>query len=285
MRILENFDLTEYNAYKIKAICKKAFFPEKEEDLVKIYNETSNINKIIIGNGNNILMSKKYYESYFIIFNGNFEKYKIKGNLIEAEAGSTLQILSDKALENNLKGLEMFYDIPSSVGGAIVMNAGADGEEIKDLLVKARYLDLSDMTIKEISKEEIGFEYRNSFFQKHTNNIVLKGWFLLEEGNREEIKNKMETIKQNRWKKQPREYPNCGSVFKRPPGRFVGPMLDELGLKGFAIGGAMISEKHSGFIVNKGNATGEDILNLISEVQKRVKAKFNVDLEVEQRII
>jgi UDP-N-acetylmuramate dehydrogenase len=152
-------------------------------------------------------------------------------------------------------------------------------------LVKVRYLDLTDLQIKEITKEDIGFEYRNSFFQKNTDKIVLKAWFQLKKGNPDEIKAKMEQTKQTRWAKQPREYPNCGSVFKRPPGRFVGPMLDELGMKGFAIGGARISEKHSGFIVNTGNATGKDILAVIAEAQKRVKEKFGVDLEVEQRII
>jgi UDP-N-acetylmuramate dehydrogenase len=165
------------------------------------------------------------------------------------------------------------------------MNAGTKEGEIKDILIKVRYLDLTDMQFKEKTKDEMGFEYRNSFFQKNTDKILLKAWFQLQKGNPEEIKYKMEETKQIRWEKQPREYPNCGSVFKRPPGRFVGPMLDELGLKGFTIGGAQISEKHSGFIVNTGNATGQDILAVISEAQKRVKEKFGIDMEVEQRII
>jgi UDP-N-acetylmuramate dehydrogenase len=181
--------------------------------------------------------------------------------------------------------MEVFWDIPSSIGGAVAMNAGASGEEIKDVLIKVQYLDLIDLKVKEMLNQDIGFVYRNSFFQQNSSKIVIEAEFKLNKGDKVEIENKMNEIRQKRWEKQPREYPNCGSVFKRPEGRFVGPMLDELNLKGFSVGGAQISEKHSGFIVNKGDATGSDILNLIKEVQKRVKAKFGVDLEVEQRII
>jgi len=285
MHSINNFNLIEYNAYRINAVCAKAWFPENETDLLEIYRQKINKQLVILGNGNNIILSKKYYEEEFIILNGCFDKITVNETEIEAEAGATLLQLSETALKHHLTGLEIFYDIPSSVGGAVVMNAGTKEGEIKDILVKVRYLDLADLQIKENAKEDIGFEYRNSFFQKQTDKIVLKAWFNLEKGNPEQIKAKMEETKQTRWVKQPREYPNCGSVFKRPPGRFVGPMLDELGLKGFKIGDAQISQKHSGFIVNKGNATGRDILALISEAKKQVKEKFGVDLEVEQRII
>ena len=285
MNYINNFELTNFNAYRINAVSFKAWFPECETDFWEIYKQIPVVSKIIIGNGNNIILSKDYYKEEFIILNGCFDKFVINETEIEAEAGATLLQLSEAALRHNLTGMEIFYDIPSSVGGAVVMNAGTKEGEIKDILVKVRYLDLADMEIKEISKKEIGFEYRNSFFQKHTDKIVLKAWFQLEIGNPGQIKARMEETKQIRWAKQPREFPNCGSVFKRPPGRFVGPMLDELGLKGYTIGGAKISEKHSGFIVNTGNASGCDILALINEVQKRVKKKFGVDLEVEQRII
>lgn len=281
----ENFNLTEYNAYCINAVCAKAWFPESETDLLEIFIQNKNKRLIVLGNGNNIILSKEYYEEEFIILNGCFDKITVTDTEFEAEGGSTLLQLSEMALKHHLTGLEIFYDIPSSVGGAVVMNAGTKEGEIKDILVKVRYLDLTDNKIKEISKEDIGFEYRNSFFQKHGDKIVLKARFHLKKGNSKQIKAKMEETKQIRWAKQPREYPNCGSVFKRPKGRFVGPMLDELGLKGFTIGGAQISKKHSGFIVNTGNATGKDILAVIAEAQKRVKEKFGVDLEVEQRII
>ncbi|GHA46257.1 UDP-N-acetylenolpyruvoylglucosamine reductase [Salinimicrobium marinum] len=285
MIIKENFDLSAYNAYGLKVHCAKAIFPETEEELVNLFREELDQPRIILGNGNNVILGKSSYEQSFIIFNGSFNKIWIDKNHIIAQAGATLEQFSVSALNNNLSGAEIFYDIPSSVGGAVVMNAGASGEEIKNILFKVRYLDLEDLQVKEIFKEDIGFEYRNSFFQKNTDKIVLKAWFNLRPGNRETISLKMDATKANRWAKQPRNYPNCGSVFKRPQGKFVGPMIDELGLKGFTIGGAQVSEKHSGFIVNLGGATGEDILDLIKHIQNKVKDKFDILLEVEQRII
>lgn len=282
MKVYQNFNLRDFNAYRLNAKCSKAWFPQNESDFKEIFIQSR---PIIIGNGNNIVLTKDLYKEEFLILNGCFERIQVKDCIIEAESGATLMQLSETALSHNLTGLEIFYDIPSSIGGAVVMNAGTKEAEIKDLLIEVRYLDLEDMTIKNITKEEIGFEYRNSFFQKNTNKIILKAWFELQKGNPSEIQTKMNLNKEIRWSKQPRDYPNCGSVFKRPPGRFVGPMLDELGLKGFTIGGAMISEKHSGFIINTGNATGKDILEIIAITQKQVKDRFNVELEIEQRLI
>lgn len=285
MKVLSNFDLTNYNSYRIKATCKNACFPENENDIVSFYNE--NDSYILLGSGHNVILSKEYYDTNFLIFNGNYNKSKInkQTGVVEAEAGITMLRLSELALDNSLSGLEIFYDIPSSLGGAVVMNAGASGEEIKDILIKVRYLDLEDMKIKEIYKSEMGFEYRNSFFQRNTDKVILKVWLLLKEKNKIEIKEKMDLIKEQRYSKQPKEYPNAGSVFKRPKGYYVGAIIDELNLKGFTIGGAKISEKHGGFIINHNNATGNDIISIIDHVKSKVMNKFNVSLEVEQRII
>lgn len=285
MKVLSNFDLTNYNSYRIKATCKTAYFPEDEGDVVSFYNE--NESYVLLGSGHNVILSKEYYDTNFLIFNGNYNKSKIdkETGVVEAEAGITMLCLSELALENNLSGLEIFYDIPSSLGGAVVMNAGASGEEIKDILIKVRYLDLEDMKIKEIFKSEMGFEYRNSFFQRNTDKVILKVWLQLKTKNKIEIKQKMELVKEQRYSKQPKEYPNAGSVFKRPKGYYVGAIIDDLELKGFTIGGAMISEKHGGFIINHNNATGNDIISIIDHVKTKVMNKFNVRLEVEQRII
>lgn len=226
MSYINDLNLTGYNAYRINAVCNKVWFPENQNDLLEIYRQSTNRRLIVLGNGNNIILSKEYYKEEFILFNGCFDKISVNDNLIEAEAGATLLQLNETALHHHLSGIEIFYDIPSSVGGAVVMNAGTKEGEIKDILVKVRYLDLADLQIKEIAKEEIGFEYRNSFFQNQSDKIVLKAWFCLEKGNPEQIKFKMKETKQIRWAKQPRKYPNCGSVFKRSPGSFVGPMLD-----------------------------------------------------------
>ena len=151
--------------------------------------------------------------------------------------------------------------------------------------LKVRFLDLNDFIIKEIEKKDMGFEYRNSFFQQSMDKILLKAWLELYPDDTDKIKTKMENIKKQRWLKQPKDFPNAGSVFKRPPGYFVGVMMDELALKGHSVGGAKISEKHGGFIVNFNNASGKDILNLIDYIQFRVKEKYGMYLEVEQRII
>lgn len=285
MKVYENFDLTNYNSYRIKSTCKRAFFPENEDDMVHLYRSLNNFK--LIGTGHNIIFSKDYYEEDFVILHGNFASFKVfeNENLIEAEAGITMLKLSKIALEHELTGLEIFYDIPSSLGGAVVMNAGASGEEIKDVITKVRFLDLEDIQIKEKTNNEIGFEFRNSFFQKNTNKIILKVWMKLKKSKYEEIKFKMESIKEARWAKQPKEFPNAGSVFKRPKGFYVGAMIDELKLKGLTVGGAKISEKHGGFIVNFNEATGKDIISLIKIVKSKVLNHFNVDLEVEQRII
>ena len=287
MRIIENLDLTNYNSYRIKSICKRAVFFDKAEDIILYYKENPITPRVIIGSGNNLILSKDYYEEDFIIFNGNFSKIsKQDGGIISAEAGAMMSTVSENALKCGLSGLEVFYDIPSSVGGAVSMNAGANNEEIKNVLIKVRYFDINDLSVKEIYREDIEFDYRDSMFLRNKKNIIiLNAWFVLAPRSKVKIKQKMEQIKQKRWAKQPREYPSAGSVFKRPSGYYVGTLIEELGMKGFSIGGAKISEKHAGFIINYDNATGKDIINIIIEVQERVAHKYGINLQVEQIII
>lgn len=285
MKTYFEFDLTEYNSYRIQSKCSKALFPESENDLLEIYSKNDSKNFHILGNGNNVILSKSYYEEEFIIFNRCFNLVKITKNEIVAEAGTTLFELSNLALENSLSGFEIFFDIPSSVGGAIVMNAGASGEEIKDLVIKVRYLDTIANSLHEIKNTEIDFKYRSSLFQQKRNMILLKAWFSLELKSKDLIRSKMELSKKTRWAKHPRDYPNCGSVFKRPDGQYVGSLIEKIGLKGFRIGGAMVSNKHAGFIINYSNATGKDILELIAYIQYRIKEYFGIKLELEQQII
>lgn len=285
MKIYQNFNLKKYNSYSLEAFCETAYFPEKESDFLELFKNKNNL--IVLGNGNNIVLSKSYYDESFIILNDNFDFIDIDktNNIISAEAGATILKISKFAEKNSLTGAEFFYDIPSSVGGAVVMNAGTKEGVTKNILKKVRYLDLKDMTVKEKSNEDLDLDYRTSFFQKNKKTIILKAWFKLSKGDPSEIRRIMNESKTRRWSKQPRDYPNSGSVFKRPPGKFVGPMIEELGLKGFSIGGAQVSKKHSGFIVNKGSATGADILELIQYIQDKVKKRHNINLEVEQRII
>ncbi len=285
MRIFNDFDLSAYNSYHLKAVCKTAYFPENDQDIAELFSDKLN-QKILLGNGNNVILSKDYYDDNFVIFSGNYDKIELIGDdQLVCEAGVDMISLNEFAFANGLSGVEIFFDIPSSLGGAVVMNAGASGEDIKGLLIKVIYFDPHTASFKEISKDEIGFEYRNSFFQKNPEMVVCRVFLQLTKGDKAAIRDKMDTIKAARWAKQPREYPNGGSVFKRPPGYYVGAMMDELQLKGFGIGGAKISEKHGGFIVNFNNATGEDILQLIKIIKEKVYQKYSVDIEVEQRVI
>ncbi len=285
MRHYSNFDLSDHNSYRLKAFCKNAFFPESEEDIQKIFESRKGVCKTILGGGYNVILSKSYYNHDFIIFHGCLDDIIVQGKIMEAGCGASLLSLSETAYINSLTGFEMFYDIPGSLGGALVMNAGANGEEMKDIVSSIRFFDIDDLSFSEISNQEACFGYRSSFFQGKPNLVITRAWFGLQEGNKEEIIKKMQDIKRARWASQPREHPNAGSVFRRPEGRYVGPMLDALGLKGFQVGGAMVSKKHSGFIVNTGNATADDILRLVDEIQKRVFNEFGVSLELEQKII
>jgi UDP-N-acetylmuramate dehydrogenase len=285
MKIFTNCDLTQHNSYRIQARCARAFFPETEEDFLTIYREYGR-SKIILGGGFNVILSRPYYEEDFIVIGEMFSRIKMVNDVfVEAEAGVSTQQLSEFSLSHSLTGTEIFYDIPSSLGGAVVMNAGASGEEIKDILVKVKYLDLEDIVMKEIMREDMDFTYRNSFFQKNADKIILTTQLRLQKGDPVSIKEKMERIKLERWRKQPKEFPNAGSVFKRPPGYFVGQLMDELNLKGYTVGGAKVSEKHGGFIINFNGATGQDILDLIEVIRGKVKERYGILLEVEQRVI
>ena len=283
MKVYKNFDLTNFNSYNIQSTCEEAYFPDSENDIVDFFKKNTTYN--LIGSGHNIILSKKKYRKPFLILNNNFNNIICDDTTIIGEAGVSMFELSLFALNNSLKGLEVFYDIPSSLGGAVVMNAGAFGEDIKDILTKVRYLDLSTLEVNEIENIDIDFEYRNSFFQKNKDKIILKVWLSLSRASKTEIKIKMDSLKEKRWVKQPRNYPNAGSVFKRPKGFYVGQIIEDLNLKGFKIGGAKVSEKHGGFIVNYDNATGKDILNLIEHINNKVYQNYGMFLEVEQRVI
>lgn len=286
MKEYRDFDLTEYNSYRVKAFCRRAFFPESDDDFLEIFRELGQTEKVLIGSGHNIVLSKEYYDEDFVIVGSLFSRAAFESNnVLSAEAGADMRWLSEQAAALGLSGLEIFYDIPSSLGGAVVMNAGASGEEVKDVLLRVKYLDLADYAFKELERAQMDFTYRNSFFQSSRDKVIVKAWLQLQPGDRQMIREKMERIKAARWVKQPKDFPNAGSVFKRPPGHYVGELIDRLSLKGYQIGGARISDKHGGFIINTGNATGADIVQLIAYVREQVYKQIGVDLEVEQRII
>ncbi len=238
---------------------------------------------LILGNGSNLLVGDHGYRGILIQLQDLWDKVEIEGNLIRAEAGALLSKVAAEAQKAGLTGFEFASGIPGTVGGAMVMNAGAYGGEMADIVTRVDVLT-PDGEIVSLSPEELHFGYRTSIFRRERYTAV-STVFRLEEGDPDEIREKMEELKKQRQMKQPLEYPSAGSTFKRPEGHFAGKLIMDAGLSGMTIGGAKVSEKHCGFIVNTGNASAADILDLIREVQEKVYARFDVRLEPEVCII
>lgn len=281
-KIKTNEDMSKHTSFKAGGKAKFYIKAKTVEDVintVKISKE-NNIPIVVLGNGSNILFKDEEFNG--VVLKIELDTLKIEENIITAEAGVKNAILGRKALDNNLQGFEFAAGIPGTIGGAIRMNAGAYGGEIKDIVQDVEYLDYEDLKIKKITNKECNFEYRHSVFCENKN-IILSATFKLENGIKEEIVNRMNEFAKSRKEKQPLEYPSAGSTFKRGTDFITAKLIDECGLKGYQIGGAQVSEKHAGFIINKENATAKDIIDLVEYVKKTVKEKTgkSIDLEVE----
>lgn len=278
--------MKNHTTTKVGGPCDCLVEPTSIEEIQNIlkYAKENNIKYYVIGNGSNLLVKDEGINALIIKITDKFSDYEINDNYIKVYAGCSVPKLSQIAKKNSLSGLEFACGIPGSVGGAIRMNAGAYGSEMVNVVNRVGYLN-EKCEVIEISGEEANFTYRHSMFGEHPEYVVLYAIYKLEKGDINEISSKMETNMNSRKEKQPLEYPNFGSVFKRPEGYFVGKLVDDCGLKGYSIGGAQVSTKHSGFIVNKGNATCKDILDLIEYVKKTVNEKFNVMLQEEVVIL
>lgn len=233
----------------------------------------------IMGNGSNLLVSDQGYRGVVIQLFRQLNDIQCEGNVIRAQAGALLSAVANRALEEKLTGFEFAAGIPGTLGGACVMNAGAYGGEMKDVLKSVTVLTREGERIT-LQKNELELGYRTSIIAKK-DYIVLEAEIELETGDAEEIKAVMDDLKERRTTKQPLEYPSAGSTFKRPEGYFAGKLIQESGLQGFQVGGAQVSEKHCGFVINKDQATAADIAELIHQVQDRVEEKFGVRLETE----
>ena len=252
--------------------------PEQLSVIIPFLNRT-NIPYFIKGNGSNILVSDAGYRGVIIELSDCFNDIRIEGNTIEASAGAMMSAIAHRAMENSLSGFEFASGIPGTIGGGVVMNAGAYGGELKDVVTKVKVMN-SDGEILMLNKEAMQFGYRNSII-KNRPFIVLSVTIELLEGCKESIKEKMDELNAQRRTKQPLEYPSAGSTFKRPEGYFAGKLIMDCGLRGYSLGGAAVSEKHCGFVVNKHNACAADISELILDIIDRVDAKFGVTLEPE----
>jgi len=233
----------------------------------------------ILGNGSNLLVGDKGYRGVVIQIYKEMNDIQVQGEHIYAEAGALLSRIGNIALEAELTGFEFAAGIPGTIGGAVVMNAGAYGGEMKDVLESVKVLTLEG-EILELSNEELELGYRTSIIAKK-DYVVLSAIIKLNYGDKEAIREKMNELKIQRTTKQPLEYPSAGSTFKRPTGYFAGKLIQDAGLRGFQVGGAQVSEKHCGFVINKDNATAADIVELMNQVSAIVEDKFDVELEPE----
>jgi len=236
------------------------------------------VQPIVIGNGSNLLVSDLGIRGVVVkIAGGNCV---CEGKMLKADAGVSMVYAAKCAQRSELSGLEFLYGIPGSIGGAVVMNAGAYGGEICQVLEATKYLS-ADGKVYELGLKDHEFGYRDSWFKRNPNAVVLSTTFKLQKGNVQDISEKMDELMERRRDKQPLEFPNAGSVFKRPPGHFAGELIERCGLKGYAIGGAQVSQKHAGFIINTGNATCSDVLKLIEYIKNTVLKVTGVELECE----
>ncbi|MBM6935509.1 UDP-N-acetylmuramate dehydrogenase [Enterococcus cecorum] len=282
--ILKNEPLNKYTFTKTGGPADFLAFPKSVTEVKALLEECrqNNLPWMVLGNASNLIVRDGGIRGLVIMLE-KLNHIEVNGNQITSQAGAKLIDTTYVALEHHLTGFEFACGIPGSIGGAVFMNAGAYGGEIKDVFVSCEVL-YPDGQIKTLSAKEMAFSYRHSAIQKQ-HCIVLSATFDLQVGNYDEIKAKMDELTHLRASKQPLEYPSCGSVFKRPVGHYTGPLIEQAGLKGMTIGGAQVSEKHAGFIVNINHATATDYVNLIQYIQKVIKEKFDVTLETEVRII
>lgn len=284
-RIIFNEPMKKHTTFKIGGPVDVLVIPESIEELQQIIAACtkSQLPYLVFGLGSNILVREKGFKGVAIKLGNGLRSIQISGEYITAEAGIRLSELSKKAAQNGLSGLEFAEGIPGSLGGAVVMNAGAYNGEMKDILASVQAIDPHGK-IKSFAKDEMEFSYRKSVFQ-HNGYIVVSAVLHLSKDDQTAIYQRMTEFAHQRREKQPLEYPSAGSTFRRPEGFYVGPMIEQMGLKGFKIGGAQVSTKHAGFIINTGDATANDVLQLIKYIQDKAQQQFGVDLRPEIVII
>lgn len=285
-QILFDALMSEHTTFKIGGRADLLLLPSSMNEVQKIF-QTLNEHKIpftILGNGSNVLVSDKGIRGAVIKFNGNFSRIELRDSrFVAASAGAKLKDVSIFAAEHSLTGFEFAVGIPGSVGGAIFMNAGAYGGEMKNVVASVRAVSPQG-EIFEFDRDALDLDYRHSIFQ--TNGFAIcEVVFELEIGDQSAIFEAMNDFTNRRESKQPLDLPSAGSTFRRPKGYFAGTLIDQTGLKGLRVGGAMVSTKHAGFVVNADHATASDVMNLIAEVQRRVFEAHGVQLNPEVRMI
>ena len=284
-RILTNEHMNRHTTFRVGGPADVFAVPRTAEEAVEIVRicREQGVPFYVIGNGSNLLVSDEGYRGVIVQIYKNMSEISVIGDTMTVQAGAMLSVMAKRALEHGLAGFEFASGIPGTVGGAVVMNAGAYGGEMKDVLEEVTVLT-EDGAVKAVPAEELELGYRHSV-------IPQKGWIVLgaklrfQEGDPKEISARMEELKERRVSKQPLDLPSAGSTFKRPEGNFAGKLIMEAGLRGFSVGGAQVSEKHCGFVVNRGGATAEDVYRLIWEVAARVREHSGITLEPEVKML
>lgn len=284
-KVLNNISMKNNTTYRVGGIAKYMVLPSNKECLIKLlkYLKDNNIKHKIIGNGSNLVFSDEMYDGVLIRLD-KLDNVCIEDTIVKAEAGCDLLSVAYKTANLGLTGLEFATGIPGTIGGAIYMNAGAYKSDMGYVVSEVQLLT-PELEIKTLYNDDLDFHYRSSFLQKNPEYICLEATIVLKKGDKKVIKELIEERRKKRLMTQPLNYPSAGSVFRNPADDFAGRLIEECNLKGYKIGGAMVSEKHANFIVNAGNATGKDIHDLILYVKSEVYKKFKVDLLVEQEFV
>ena len=284
--VKENEPMKSYTTFKIGGNAQILVTAKSLNGLVAVLKtcKTQGAPCFILGRGSNLLVSDSGIHACVICFSNDFSEVKLAGeDVIFAQSGASLMKLCRFALEHSLSGLEFAYGIPGSCGGAAFMNAGAYGGEMKDVVREALVMR-KDGKLLRLKREELELGYRTSVIARE-GYVVLSVLLELRKGDPEEIETRMQELRTARTEKQPLEYPSAGSTFKRPEGYFAGKLIMDAGLRGYRLGGAQVSEKHCGFVINTGDATAEDVMNLIRHVQSEVSRQFGVELEMEVKTL
>lgn len=281
----ENASLKRYNTYRLDTKCQYLIFPKTKEELRELlrFLIEQNYKYLVLGNGSNVILKKDYFDGVIILLN-KLNKIKIEGEVIEVDAGYSLQKLSLEASEKGLSGLEFSSGIPGCVGASIAMNAGAYKSSLSEVVETVDVIN-SNFEFVTMRKEDLDFRYRSSIFKEEKNYVIVSAVLKLHRGDAKEILEKISKRRVKRIETQPLDMPSAGSVFRNPENLHAGELIEKCGLKGYRIGGAEVSVKHANFIVNTGAATGEEIVKLIEFVKEKVKEQFDVDLILEQIII
>lgn len=285
-KIERNVPLYKYTTYRVGGIASAIVYPKNVDSLMKLirFVRSKDIPFKILGFGSNLLFSSKQYNGILIRLD-EFRDLEFFGtSKVRVGAGYSLVKLSLQAAKRGLAGLEFAAGIPGTVGGAVFMNAGAYKSDMGYIVQEVTFLD-ENLELKTFTNRECDFHYRTSYFKKHPKCICLSTKILLKRGTKEAILAVMEDRRKRRVESQPLEYPSAGSVFRNPEGDYAGRLIESLGYKGKLYGGAMVSEKHANFIINKKHATANDIIDLIHDIQKRVKKEYGIDLKLEQEIV